>query len=553
MGQTQNSVPNGNECGCVCPHCKCALCAKNGGDGERMVHHFAHLSGADCVGAVESALHKMAKDVLSETKCVLLPKRQDGRKAELLHFDRVETESYDKETKLRPDSIGYYNGTCLWIEFKRTHAVDTKKRGKIISAHIDCIEIDLNGCSLDPLAVKDFIVNSSESRIWIRDISKPNRQAGHAGDSTYCDRYDDYDKDFRHVVRRFAKDEEGRLVNLQDDNANMNEHTYYCLACGKELTIDVDVDGTYCFKHIDNDVRCDDDFYLHEAAKEVIYNRFIHSDEFEISIPQYKLCNENRTCQFCNEEECVKEEKVRYDIKKHGYVECLKDYRLPDTAFKCDVVIKRKDSLEDAIIISIDAGSCHVDATSLSNRIIELGIDDDWSLDSLQNEPIGDGSSAFVNFKRKNSQVVYRSDIQRGIEKFELFSSGKYHLDKYSCSEISNRKRSTVYEIVFVGEMVDFGDAKLYSLLRCYRQKKKACYCELCFFLAEISSYWMAEKICKRYKTKGTPQYPLSTMPMECQYFSLNRALVSKIDGEYKDIKIVERDYIPKSVSDKQN
>lgn len=51
----------GNACGCICPHCKSALSAKNGGDGEKMIHHFAHLSGADCVGAVESALHLMAK------------------------------------------------------------------------------------------------------------------------------------------------------------------------------------------------------------------------------------------------------------------------------------------------------------------------------------------------------------------------------------------------------------------------------------------------------------------------------------------------------------
>lgn len=27
-----DEVPNGNECGCVCPHCKSALCANNGGD-----------------------------------------------------------------------------------------------------------------------------------------------------------------------------------------------------------------------------------------------------------------------------------------------------------------------------------------------------------------------------------------------------------------------------------------------------------------------------------------------------------------------------------------
>lgn len=65
-----DEVPNGNECGCICPHCKSALCAKNGGDGERMIHHFAHLSGADCIGAVESALHKMAKEIMLKSKCV---------------------------------------------------------------------------------------------------------------------------------------------------------------------------------------------------------------------------------------------------------------------------------------------------------------------------------------------------------------------------------------------------------------------------------------------------------------------------------------------------
>ena len=145
-----DSVPNGNECGCVCPHCKSELCAKNGGSGEKMVHHFAHLSGSDCVGAIESALHKMAKDVMKETLSLQLPERLDGSRGEVLRFDRVEVEFFDKETRLRPDCIGYYGDKILWIEFKRTHAVDAKKKGKIISAKIDCVELDLNSCSLDP-------------------------------------------------------------------------------------------------------------------------------------------------------------------------------------------------------------------------------------------------------------------------------------------------------------------------------------------------------------------------------------------------------------------
>jgi hypothetical protein len=123
-----DSVPNGNECGCKCPNCGSNLCAKNGGDGTKMIHHFAHQSGADCVGAVESALHKMAKDILLESKCVFLPDRPDGRNVGILHFDKIEVEHYDKDTGLRPDCVGYYGDKCLWVEFKRTHAVDTDKK-----------------------------------------------------------------------------------------------------------------------------------------------------------------------------------------------------------------------------------------------------------------------------------------------------------------------------------------------------------------------------------------------------------------------------------------
>lgn len=234
-----DSVQNGNECECFCPHCKSELCAKNGGSGLKMVHHFAHINGADCVGAVESALHKMAKDVIKETLSLQLPDRLDGSRGELLKFDNIEVEYYDKETNLRPDCIGYYGDKKIWIEFKRTHAVDTKKKGKIISAKIDCVELDLNVCTLDPDVVRNFIINETQNRIWIRDCELKTRMSGHMlGYGTYLDRYSDY-YEYRHIERVFAKDENGILVNLLDDKVDMNIHNYYCLACGKELTIDI--------------------------------------------------------------------------------------------------------------------------------------------------------------------------------------------------------------------------------------------------------------------------------------------------------------------------
>lgn len=54
-----SSVPNGEACGCTCPGCGSKLVAKN--KGQHNQHHFAHIGGSDCVRAVESALHLMAK------------------------------------------------------------------------------------------------------------------------------------------------------------------------------------------------------------------------------------------------------------------------------------------------------------------------------------------------------------------------------------------------------------------------------------------------------------------------------------------------------------
>ena len=534
-----DNVPNGNDCGCICPHCKNKLCAKNGGDGDKMIHHFAHLSGADCVGAVESALHKMAKDILLETKCVYLPNRYDGRTGELRHFDHVEVESYDKDTRLRPDCIGYNDDDCLWVEFKRTHAVDTKKKGKIISAHIDCIEIDLNGCQLDPVAVKEFLINSTDRRIWIRDTSSKKRIAGHASCGTYCNRYDDYDE-YEPVTRTYARDENGQLVSLQDEHCDMNKHSYNCLACGKELTIDINKGGTYCFVHVEDNDHCKDDMYLHEAAKEIVLDKFRHSDEFVLAVPQNQRCAENFSCKFYNNEECCKGDSFPYDIKKHGYVECLKDYKLPEQENKCDLLFKRSETLNDAILVIVEAGSSFEDVTCSDKRVVKIRVDGSCSLDLLRTRPLGNSNSVFINFRRNKVGYVQRSEIDRPIQKFQLFSSGKYHMDIVTCSELDKRKRSTEYEIIFASRTLSTNDAILYALNKCFNLKRKACYCELCFFFTEINSYGSTEKICKRYKTKGTPHFPLKDGVLDCPFFLLNRNLVSRINAEYAGLETID-------------
>lgn len=532
-----DSVPNGLECECFCPHCKSKLCAKNGGTGEKMVHHFAHINGADCVGAVESALHKMAKDVMKETLCLQLPDRLDGSRGDLLEFNSIEVEYYDKETHLRPDCIGYYGDKMIWIEFKRTHAVDAKKKGKIISAKIDCVELDLNACELDPKAVRKFIMNERCNRIWIRDNELKNRIAGcGVRQTSYYDEYDDW-----YVERFFAKDENGILVNLLDDNVDMNIHNYYCLACGKELTIDINEFGTYIFVHIDGNVHCNDDLYLHEAAKDIIHHKFITSDDFKILVPQYQNCAEKTYCDFFQSELCIKGKSIPYNLKQHGYTECLKDYKFQDFKFKCDLVLKTANSNKNAIIISIDTGACYVDIDTKEYRVIDIEVSNSDQLLSLLNEPIGHFNSSFLNFKRNNKNTASRSEMDREILKFSLFSSGKYHIDTVSCNKLNEHKCSTILEYIFIEGVHNKYDAKSYSLLRCYLEKRKVCFCEICYFRAKINGFYgMSKTICKRYKTKGTPQFPLEVMPIDCQYFWLDKKIESML--EYVRVLLWERD-----------
>ncbi|MBQ7551409.1 MAG: hypothetical protein IJT04_07775 [Bacteroidales bacterium] len=552
-----DTVPSGNNCGCFCPFCKDKLCAKNGGDEEKRIHHFAHQSGADCVGAVESVLHKMAKDILFESKCVFLPKRFDEEGGKLLHFDRVDVEFKDKETQLRPDCIGHYGDKCLWIEFKRTHAVDPKKRGKIISANIDCIEIDLNDCEQNPSAVKWLITCSSENRIWIRDTSldqKKSRDGYSPKSSDYCE-YDNIGA-FQQLRRKYAKDECGKLVNLEDGDFNMNEHSYFCLVCGDELTIDVNEDGTYSFTHMTTNDHCEDEVYLHEAAKEIVYDKFIHSNKFEIKIPQRQDCDEKTNCQYASHN-CFKENEFSYDLKKLEYIECRKDYNLPDANFQCDLIIKRANTLDNAIIINFiegDGEDGYKNISSVNYRIIELPVYCEYILDVLRKNPIGGSDFDFINF-RNNTETISADEIQHRVLKFQLYYSGKYYIGSVPCTEINKKIRSTVYELIFVSPYlkVDYDGiysdpdnyvydrAKYYALYKCLNLKKKACYCELCFFSAEAYGFDHETIISKRYKTKGTPHYPMQTWPIDCPHFSLNRKLIADINSNYSSIKVIER------------
>lgn len=199
------SVHNGLGCGCVCPHCKHKLIARN--KGTKRIPHFAHARGAeDCGKGRMTALHMLAQQIIESGKKVMLPDYKGDyyqKTTELIEFDEV---TLEKSTKLddklyRPDCVGIKyddnNGEHrLWIEILVTHEVDANKTDSIRKKKQPCIEIDLSGMlgtEYTKESVTQRLVEGKEDRVWI------------------CCPY--YDK----------KNEENKLKALQEEEENRRE------------------------------------------------------------------------------------------------------------------------------------------------------------------------------------------------------------------------------------------------------------------------------------------------------------------------------------------
>ena len=157
-----NDVERGRACNCTCPECGAPLEAAKGPVRQ---HHFRHAVETECEGALESAIHLAAKQIIIERKELTLPKyvvsgaRSDSKgrlhraSAELIPAGTVEKfDSVAAEVEvygMRADILAMVGDRPLMVEIKYRHPVGEEKRAKIVAANISAIEIDLSDVSLD--------------------------------------------------------------------------------------------------------------------------------------------------------------------------------------------------------------------------------------------------------------------------------------------------------------------------------------------------------------------------------------------------------------------
>jgi len=173
-----DTVERGLACGCICPECSAKLLVRRSSTGR---FHFAHHRSKDCPGGYETALHKMAKQILLDAGRVWLPDREvtfsfplvfGQTLSETLHFASREVLFVSAVSEKKHDN-GFIpdvtallkNQAPLYIEILVTHSVDDRKS----QALDNLMEIDLGGLSeeivLNPSALETEVLKSAP-RWW---------------------------------------------------------------------------------------------------------------------------------------------------------------------------------------------------------------------------------------------------------------------------------------------------------------------------------------------------------------------------------------------------
>lgn len=172
-----SEVESGLNCECYCPSCGERLVAKKG---NMVVHHFAYKANSECAAGYQTSLHLLAKEILAESKTLLIPKVSiDFSKygtsykqtiisePKMIDIDRVELEL--KQGEIIPDIIAYCGDKKIYIEIYVTHKIDDFKLEKIKSSGISTIEIDLSQTDrfISKEILKEELIEKTENKTWV--------------------------------------------------------------------------------------------------------------------------------------------------------------------------------------------------------------------------------------------------------------------------------------------------------------------------------------------------------------------------------------------------
>ena len=161
-----DSVLNGLQCGCHCPHCKEPLLARHG---DVKAHGFAHHSNnrkATLKICYQVILYKVAEHIIKAEKHIHAPSYYGIFREKDIWFKDVKIDSQYERIDKQPDVVAIAaDGARYLVEFTFSYKVQHKQ--PIDYQNMNCLEVNLEGQTLESL--RHFLLNSDENRKWVNN------------------------------------------------------------------------------------------------------------------------------------------------------------------------------------------------------------------------------------------------------------------------------------------------------------------------------------------------------------------------------------------------
>lgn len=179
-----STVKNGKKCGCICPACRGPLIAYH--PRAKKAPYFGHYTNAACdpPRALETMLHKLAKQLIEERKEVRVPPvvasfgetHSELSKGGIFRPESVRVE--EAVPGMRPDIIATLGRKELFIEVAVRHKVGAEKLALIKERRHSTIEIDLAKWrhETDEAKLAQAIIYDAP-RVWLFNSAASDKEA----------------------------------------------------------------------------------------------------------------------------------------------------------------------------------------------------------------------------------------------------------------------------------------------------------------------------------------------------------------------------------------
>lgn len=225
------------------------------------------------------------------------------------------------------------------------------------------------------------------------------------------------------ITYGYARDASGQIISIDQAIA---KQPYTCVSCGNKLIPVINVTKKQKhFRHaaVDAALACSPETYLHRLAKQRFYESYL--DSLQTQKPFSLTIHSPKECVACDRGPCkIPSGSSRMvDLTEH-FTEIFPPDSRFDGRFKPDILIRSSSgkSLWVEIVVTHRSSDSKI---ASGTRIVEIQIDSEHAIDSLNTRNLDPKITILHNFKKQSVSGDFRSECVVNLSVDGLYPNGQ--------------------------------------------------------------------------------------------------------------------------------